>query len=316
MAVACLNMSIVIIIPYYNESDVIKKTLDSIDNQTIKPESIIFVDSGSTDDTSNIINQWVKINNASNLKNIYSGRMSPSSSLNSGIKISNEDIIGYVDCGLDIPSHWIESSFNYINEENSDMVSSKIYTSGKNIIDKTFIAQTYGYENNRICLPGSLIKRSVFENIGLFLENVRASYDVDFIKKFYSNNLKRSINEKVVLKYIGFNYTNSLVNGAKKVYSYSHDNWNVKNDYKPLIYLLVVIAIILSFLFNFELFLLLFIVYLLMRTLFIPLHKSKNSIKLIKSLNIIYLPIVGFIIDTSRIFAYIKSLKTYTRNYE
>tara|TARA_B100000401_G_scaffold176511_1_gene118565 strand:+ start:3819 stop:4751 length:933 start_codon:yes stop_codon:yes gene_type:complete len=309
MAVACLNMSVVVIIPYYNESDVIKRTLDLISNQTIKPKSIIFVDSGSTDDTSNKINQWIKNNDSKNIKNIYSGRMSPSSSLNSGIKLSKEDIIGYVDCGLDIPTYWIESSLNLLNEENSDMVSSKIYTSGKNIIDKIFIAQTYGYENNRICLPGSLIKRSVFENIGLFLENVRASYDIDFIKKFYSNNLKRSINEKVVLKYIGFNYTNSLFNGAKKVYSYSQDGWNVKNDYKPLIYILAIITIILSFLFNFKIFLLLLITYFFMRTLFIPFYKSRNSIKLIKSLNVIYLPIVGFIIDVSRIFAYLKSLK-------
>ena len=309
MAVACLNMSVVVIIPYYNESDVIKRTLDLISNQTIKPKSIIFVDSGSTDDTSNKINQWIKNNDSKNIKNIYSGRMSPSSSLNSGIKLSKEDIIGYVDCGLDIPTYWIESSLNLLNEENSDMVSSKIYTSGKNIIDKIFIAQTYGYENNRICLPGSLIKRSVFENIGLFLENVRASYDIDFIKKFYSNNLKRSINEKVVLKYIGFNYTNSLFNGAKKVYSYSHDGWNVKNDYKPLIYILAIIIIILSFLFNFKIFLILLITYFFMRMLFIPLYKSRNSMKLIKSLNVIYLPIVGFIIDVSRIFAYIKSLK-------
>ena len=115
-----------------------------------------------------------------------------------------------------------------------------------------------------------IIKRSVFEHIGLFIENVRASYDINLIINIiYSNNLKRSINEKFVLKYIGFNYTNSLFNGAKKVYSYSQDGWNVKNDYKPLIYILAIITIILSFLYNFKIFLLLLITYFFMRTLFI-----------------------------------------------
>ena len=53
MAVACLNMSIVVIVPYYNESKSIERTLDSIDSQTMKPDSVILVNSGSTDKTSN-----------------------------------------------------------------------------------------------------------------------------------------------------------------------------------------------------------------------------------------------------------------------
>ena len=59
MAVACLNMSIVVIVPYYNESKIIKKTLDSINNQITKPNSVMLVDSGSTDKTSEIINEWI-----------------------------------------------------------------------------------------------------------------------------------------------------------------------------------------------------------------------------------------------------------------
>ena len=49
MAVACPNMSVVVIVPYYNESKIIKKTLDSINYQITKPNSVMLVDSGSTD---------------------------------------------------------------------------------------------------------------------------------------------------------------------------------------------------------------------------------------------------------------------------
>ena len=107
MAVACPNMSIVVIVPYYNESKIIEKTLDSINSQTIKPDSVILVDSGSTDKTSEIINEWINKNNKKIFKNIYSGKMSPSSSINLGIKSSEDKIIAYVDCGLNI-------HFNYI----------------------------------------------------------------------------------------------------------------------------------------------------------------------------------------------------------
>ena len=59
MAVACPNMSIVVIVPYHNESKSIERTLDSIDSQTMKPDSVILVNSGSTDKTSQIINKWI-----------------------------------------------------------------------------------------------------------------------------------------------------------------------------------------------------------------------------------------------------------------
>ena len=172
MAVACPNMSIVVIVPYHNESKSIERTLDSIDSQTMKPDSVILVNSGSTDKTSQIINKWINKKNTKLFKNIYSGEMSPSSSINLGIKSSEEKIIAYVDCGLDIPSNWLMSSIAQMKKDNSDMVSIRIFTDGKNIIDKSFIAQTYGFKNNQICLPGSLIKRNVFDLIGLFLNKV------------------------------------------------------------------------------------------------------------------------------------------------
>ena len=308
MAVACPNMSIVVIVPYYNESKIIEKTLDSINSQTIKPDSVILVDSGSTDKTSEIINEWINKHNKKLFKNIYSGKMSPSSSINLGIKSSEEKIISYIDCGLDIPSNWLESSLNQMNQYNSDMVSTRIFTAGKTIIDKSFIAQTYGFKNNRICLPGSLIKRRVFDFIGLFLDKVRASYDIDFIKKFHQHNLKRSINDKIILKYLGINYTNSLLNGAKKVYSYSLDAWNATGDNKPIIYILLVGTFLISFFLSSQIFLILIISYLISRTVLIPIYKSKKSLSLIISYNILYLCIAGMIIDISRTGGYIKSL--------
>ena len=102
-------MSIVVIIPYYNESETIVETLDSIALQTKSPDSIILVNSGCTDKTSEIIDNWVIKNQRVNIKNLFSGKMSPSSSINLGIKSSVEDVIAYVDCGLKIPSDWIET---------------------------------------------------------------------------------------------------------------------------------------------------------------------------------------------------------------
>ena len=238
------------------------------------------------------------------------------STIDSVNKSSEENIIAYVDCGLDIPSNWLESSLNQMNKNNSDMVSVRIFTDGENIIDKSFIAQTYGFKNNQICLPGSLIKRNVFNLIGLFLNKARASYDTDFIKKFHNHNLKQSINDKVILKYLGINYTNSLSNGARKVYSYSLDAWNAAGDKKPIIYIFLFIISLITFFLSSQIFLILMISYLILRSILIPIYKSKKSLSLIISYNIFYLLIAGMIIDISRIGAYIKSFITKYNNYD
>ena len=299
--------SVVVIIPYFNESESILTTLKSIDQQTLQPNNVMLVDSGSTDTSFDLVKEWIKDNKKSNFQNIFSGKMSPSSSINNAIHKSSEEIIAYVDCGLDIPNNWLETSLYEMEMNSADMVSLKIYTTGVNTIDQSFIAQTYGYKKNQICLPGSLIKRKVFSKTGLFIEKVRASYDIDFINKFLNYNYKRILNTNICLKYIDTNYASSFFYGAKKVFSYSLDAWHAKGDYKPYIYLLIFALIILNMFNNFFSLLQFISFYILIRTFFIPLYKSVESKELIKSFRIIYLFYAGFIIDISRLLGYMKS---------
>ena len=148
------------------------------------------------------------------------------------------------------------------------------------------------------------------------MNKARASYDTDFIKKFHNHNLKQSINDKVILKYLGINYTNSLSNGARKVYSYSLDAWNAAGDKKPIIYIFLFIISLITFFLSSQIFLILMISYLILRSILIPIYKSKKSLSLIISYNIFYLLIAGMIIDISRIGAYIKSFITKYNNYD
>lgn len=52
-----------IIIPIYNVEKYVRKTIDSVINQTEKDIEIILVDDGSTDGSSNICDQYLKVDN-------------------------------------------------------------------------------------------------------------------------------------------------------------------------------------------------------------------------------------------------------------
>ncbi len=51
-------MKVSIIIPVYNEQDFIKKSIESIINQTTKPHKVIYVNDSSTDKSRSIIEEF------------------------------------------------------------------------------------------------------------------------------------------------------------------------------------------------------------------------------------------------------------------
>ncbi len=105
-------MKITVLIPYYDESSTIISTLDNLKKQTLEPDKVILIDSGSNDSTSSLINRWIEKNNKTDsFSNIFSGKMSPSSSINLGLTHAQNKLIAYVDCGLEIPLNWARRCF-------------------------------------------------------------------------------------------------------------------------------------------------------------------------------------------------------------
>ena len=80
--------------------------------------------------------------------------LGPSSSLNKGIKESVSELIAYIDCGLNIPPNWLHESHKVMENCNCGIVSLQIKTNGTSLIDKSFVAQTYGLSSYTVCLPG------------------------------------------------------------------------------------------------------------------------------------------------------------------
>ncbi len=295
-------MKISVIIPFFNEAHTLKQTLLSLARQTLRPNEIILVDSGSTDDSVSIINEFVKDNRIDYIHIIHSGRMTPSSSINLGIKKAEGELIAYVDCDLDIPKTWLESNLDQMIKSNSDLVSPRVYTSGTKIIDKSFIAHTYGYKSYTPCLTGSLIKRVVIEKVDFFLSDARANYDVDFINKIREFGFKRVINKKITLRYFGTEYCDSFLSGMYKIAFYSQNAWRVRGDKKPYLYLGFAFFLLLSFYIGISS--VIVAIYLITRGFLIPFYKSSFNISRDIWL-ILLLPFTGLLIDISRISGYL-----------
>ena len=61
---------ITVIIPFLNEGTTLRQTMEMLIKQSLKAKKIIMIDSGSTDDSANIINEYVSKKNNRTSRNI------------------------------------------------------------------------------------------------------------------------------------------------------------------------------------------------------------------------------------------------------
>jgi glycosyltransferase involved in cell wall biosynthesis len=140
-----------IVIPLYNKSLYIEKTLNSIKNQNYQNYEVIIVNDGSTDSSKEVVENFIEklgVEIKSKFKLLNKNNSGVSSTRNYGIKYSNYDYIAF----LDADDYWEEnhlSNFvNLINEysQEVDMFSN----ASKQQENKNFIFPKLSKYNNFI----------------------------------------------------------------------------------------------------------------------------------------------------------------------
>lgn len=84
-----------VVVPVYNSKAYLKDCLDSLLNQTLKAIEIIAVDDGSTDGSSQILNEYAE--SYQNLIVIHQSNQGQGSARNAGVSIARGGYIGFVD---------------------------------------------------------------------------------------------------------------------------------------------------------------------------------------------------------------------------
>ena len=108
------SVSLSIVIPSYNSSDLLRNCLQSLEQQTESEFEVIVVNDGSTDDTTAMLEKF-KQQTHLQLRILYQRRTGPGQARNAGINLARSNWIGLLDADVQASPNWVESALNLIS---------------------------------------------------------------------------------------------------------------------------------------------------------------------------------------------------------
>ena len=182
-----------VIIPVYNREDYIGEAIESVLNQTYKNFELIIVNDGSTDNTENIVKGYAEKDKR--IKYFYQENQGAYSARNKGIEESNGEFISFLDSDDKYFPYALEKMVylfqtlpenvkliygNFINEIEGQ--KEKIYREIVEPAPKPVLFHQF-LIGNPILPTTSMVRKDVFEEIGLFDDKYSMAEDYDFWTK-------------------------------------------------------------------------------------------------------------------------------------
>ena len=119
------KIKISVIIPVYNKQNYISETLESIENQTLNNIEVICIDDGSTDNSLDIIENF--INSSFKLEILKQNNLGPGIARNNALEVAKGEYVSFLDADdLYEDPQSLEKMYNLAKSSNADMVSANL----------------------------------------------------------------------------------------------------------------------------------------------------------------------------------------------
>ncbi|MBN1427560.1 MAG: glycosyltransferase [Anaerolineae bacterium] len=175
-----------VIIPSHNRAHFLGRAIQSVLNQTYHNFEIVVVDDGSTDDTREVIEGF-----GASVHYFYQPHNGVSAARNYGIKVANGEYVAFLDSDDEFMPLKLEKQVSYLDTHpNVGMVYSSyiivdgetnqsFYSSQSLFSGWVFRELLWKCMQGPLTTPTVMVKRSVFEQVGLFDETMDLAEDID-----------------------------------------------------------------------------------------------------------------------------------------
>ena len=234
------NIKVSIIIPVYTGHQNLKSVLRAINRQTLLPSEIVIVDSCSHTKVKELIDNIhleIPIHYHREHKRCFPGK-----ARNIGVSIAKYEYIAFLDCRTVPSDNWLHHYSQVIKDNEVGMVIG----STKALANKKFQwylrTGTYGTRCHNT-LPGSLMEKQLFEDVGEFLEALRMAEDQEWVQRLQKKRIEFASVNTPFIEYDGL--PESLSVACRKYLKSGYYTSFVMENFKNLLGSVLLIAAIL-----------------------------------------------------------------------
>lgn len=181
-------IEISVVIPALNEEDSIRQLLEDVLSQTLTPAEIVITDGGSTDQTKDIIEEFITA--GAPVKLIRVQKSMPGRARNLAVAESRCEWIAFTDAGITMNPEWLESLAIKAQENSADVV----YGTYEPIINSFFtecaaiayVPPPFESDGGAVrprSIVSALMRRHAWETAGGFPEHLRSAEDLLFMNQ-------------------------------------------------------------------------------------------------------------------------------------
>ena len=170
------QFNISLIIPTYNCLNELKVLLNSVLNQSHKPNEIIIVDSSNHDEIQDYLDL---LQNDIPIFYIRSSKEYPGEKRNEGAKAASFNWLAFLDVGTVPRPDWLERNIYLAKKNNTNVVFGCTKYRAITRTQKLLRAATFGRVGHETS-PGTLVSLDIFNQSGGFIEGIRAGDDQEW----------------------------------------------------------------------------------------------------------------------------------------
>lgn len=236
MSINTDNKTVTIIIPIYNEEEVIRNCIVSVLNQSYPQElmELFLIDGCSTDNTIQIINKFADIY-PDFIKIIINVEKTVPYAMNIGISKASGKFIIRLDAHAEYPVDYISKCVYYLTSTDADNVGGLWKTAGRGYIGEAIallLSSRFGVGNSQYrvngksgyvdTVPFGAFRREVFETLGVFDVRLARNQDYEMNHRIRKNRGKIFLSADIHCTYYCRNTIKDIA-----MMGFSNGKWNI-----------------------------------------------------------------------------------------